>query len=112
MNISELKPSFDDIIYLRTFPSDIWQDGRDGVPHQKFGGYNGEKIHIIRPEFAARKYKNRLFKSATITLDSCGNIKTFDAHYGHYSCDGYTIRHYFSFLDVHTERDISEAYRC
>lgn len=111
MNIDSLKPSYDDVISLNFYRSDIWRIGRDGVPHQLTGGYCGEKLSLLRPVFVAGKYKNRRFTSASVVIDYLGNVQTYDAHYGHYSRDGYTVRHSFDFFGNRSEKDITPAYR-
>jgi len=112
MNIGNIRPSFDDFMNLNFYPADVWMTTADGYTKRLSAGYCGEKLSLLRPDFVARKYKNRLFRGATVLIDHLGNIQSYDAHYGRYSCDGYTIRHLFRFFGERVEKDITSVYRC
>ena len=112
MNISELKPSFDDLMQLNFFDSDTWYEDSNGCPHQMTTGYNGEHLQLLRPEFIPAKYKGRKFNRAVILTDHTGNIKTYDALYGRASIDGFAVRHEHTVCFGWRSCDVTASYRC
>ena len=113
MKITDLKPSFADILSGNLFPVDVWEEyqARYGIAHKRISaGYNGEKPRLLKPAAIDRKYKNRLFRSGTTVIDNAGTILFFDAHYGRKDLDGYTIRHVFTPSGDVVKTDISRRY--
>ena len=114
MNISALKPSFEDIMNGRPFyPGDVWKaySAPYGTAHSRMIDKFGNSPRLLQAPFAAGKHKNRLFRAATITTDPDGVITAYFAHYGHYTRrDGYTIR-YTPAPNGWTADDVSDRFR-
>ena len=111
MKIDAMMPKWDFTNEMPYYTAVIWQTNQNGLSHHCSTNHGQSDHLVVLPEFIAKKYKNRKIKSLFILIDDLENISFIDAHYGHYSADGYTVRHLFDFFDNRTEKDVTKAYR-
>lgn len=110
MKIKELMPTWD--FSTETYcTADIWKQNQNGVNRRMMANYGQSPWLLVLPDFVPRKYKNRKIRSVLVQIDDLENVILIDAHYGHYSADGYTVRHSFDFFGARSESDVTAAYR-
>ncbi len=111
MNISDFRPSFDDL--MKGGPrvlwgrGDIWQEGADGVPHRRID-ILGNLPTIILPDCIPVKYKNRKATSAIIFCDAAGTVTGIEIHHGSPFANGYAVAYR---PDGWTPEDATAHYR-
>lgn len=108
MRINAFHP---DYLKDEIFRADIWQEDSNGTPRRNLCNYGLSDFWVKIPDFIALKHKNRKLSAVLIMLDSLGNIKDVDVHYGRFTINGYTIRYSFDFFDNMTVSDVTKAYR-